>query len=70
MPRAIAAALTPLRDGGAALDLDALDPYLAFLAGHGIDGVLLARDDGRGDEPHTRRAAGERSSAQSAGRCL
>ena len=33
MPRAIAAALTPLRDGGAALDLDALEPYLEFLAG-------------------------------------
>ncbi len=48
MPRAIAAALTPLRDGGAALDLDALDPYLAFLAGHGIDGVLLLGTTGEG----------------------
>jgi 4-hydroxy-tetrahydrodipicolinate synthase len=48
MPRAIAAALTPLRDHGAALDLDALDPYLAFLAGHGIDGVLLLGTTGEG----------------------
>jgi 4-hydroxy-tetrahydrodipicolinate synthase len=48
MARAIAAALTPLREDGAALDLDALEPYLAFLAGHGIDGVLLAGTTGEG----------------------
>jgi 4-hydroxy-tetrahydrodipicolinate synthase len=48
MPRAIAAALTPLRDDGASLDLDALEPYLAFLAGQGIDGVLLAGTTGEG----------------------
>jgi dihydrodipicolinate synthase/N-acetylneuraminate lyase len=48
MPRAIAAALTPMRDGGAALDLDALDAYLAFLAGHGIDGVLFLGTTGEG----------------------
>ena len=48
MPRAIAAALTPLREDGAALDLDALEPYLEFLAGHGIDGVLLAGTTGEG----------------------
>jgi dihydrodipicolinate synthase/N-acetylneuraminate lyase len=48
MPRAIAAALTPLRAGGADLDLDALDPYLAFLAGHGIDGVLVRGTTGEG----------------------
>ena len=48
MPRAIAAALTPLRNDGAALDLDALEPYLEFLAGHGIDGVLLAGTTGEG----------------------
>ena len=40
MPSTIAAALTPLRDDGASLDLDALDPYLAFLKTGGIDGVL------------------------------
>jgi dihydrodipicolinate synthase/N-acetylneuraminate lyase len=48
MPRAIAAALTPLREGGEALDLDALPPYLQFLAGHGIDGVLLLGTTGEG----------------------
>ena len=48
MPRAIAAALTPLRDAGAALDLDALEPYLGFLAAHGIDGVLLCGTTGEG----------------------
>ena len=48
MPRAIAAALTPLTDGGASLDLEAFDPYLAFLAEHGIDGVLLLGTTGEG----------------------
>lgn len=48
MPRAIAASLTPLRDGGAALDLDALEPYLEFLASHRIDGVLVAGTTGEG----------------------
>lgn len=48
MPTAIAAALTPLREDGAALDLDALEPYLAFLAGHNIDGLLLAGTTGEG----------------------
>src|SRR5439155_5534400 len=56
-------ALTPLRDGGAALDLDALDPYLEFLADGGVDGVLLLGTTGEGmnltlDE---RRAALERA---------
>jgi dihydrodipicolinate synthase/N-acetylneuraminate lyase len=48
MPRAIAAALTPLRDGGARLDLDAVGPYLEFLAAAGIDGVLLLGTTGEG----------------------
>jgi len=48
MARAIAAALTPLRDDGAALDLDALEPYLAFLADGGVDGVLLLGTTGEG----------------------
>ena len=63
MPRAIAAALTPLRDGGAALDLDAFDPYLAYLEAGGVDGILLLGTTGEGmnltlDE---RRAALERA---------
>ena len=48
MPSTIAAALTPLRDDGASLDLDALDPYLAFLKTGGIDGVLLLGTTGEG----------------------
>jgi dihydrodipicolinate synthase/N-acetylneuraminate lyase len=48
MPRTIAAALTPFRAGGAALDLDVLEPYLAFLAAGGIDGVLLLGTTGEG----------------------
>ena len=63
MPRAFAAALTPLGTGGATLDLDALDPYLEFLAAGGVDGVLLLGTTGEGmnltlDE---RRAALERA---------
>jgi dihydrodipicolinate synthase/N-acetylneuraminate lyase len=46
--RAIAAALTPLRDGGAALDENALLPYLGFLEAAGIDGVLLLGTTGEG----------------------
>jgi len=46
--RTIAAALTPLRDGGAALDEAAFDPYLEFLATKGIDGVLALGTTGEG----------------------
>ena len=46
--RTIAAALTPLRDGGAALDEDAFAPYLAFLHDAGIDGILLLGTTGEG----------------------
>ena len=48
MARAIAAALTPLRDGGASLDLEAFDGYLEFLAERGIDGILLCGTTGEG----------------------
>jgi dihydrodipicolinate synthase/N-acetylneuraminate lyase len=47
-PRAIAAALTPLQRGGAALDEDAFLPYLDFLAAAGVDGVLLLGTTGEG----------------------
>ena len=36
---AVAAAVTPLRDG--AFDAAAVGPYLDFLVGHGVDGVLV-----------------------------
>ena len=38
--RAIAAALTPLRDDGARVDLEAIPPYVGFLAAGGVNGVL------------------------------
>jgi dihydrodipicolinate synthase/N-acetylneuraminate lyase len=47
-PRTIAAALTPLRDGGRHLDESAFEPYLQFLASAGIDGVLALGTTGEG----------------------
>jgi dihydrodipicolinate synthase/N-acetylneuraminate lyase len=47
-PRTIAAALTPLRDGGTELDQDAIAPYVAFLAEGGADGVLALGTTGEG----------------------
>jgi dihydrodipicolinate synthase/N-acetylneuraminate lyase len=43
---AVAAAVTPLRDG--ALDSAAVAPYLEFLAGHGLDGALVLGTTGEG----------------------
>jgi dihydrodipicolinate synthase/N-acetylneuraminate lyase len=48
MARTIAAALTPLRAGGAELDDDALQPYLVFLKDGGVDGILLLGTTGEG----------------------
>jgi dihydrodipicolinate synthase/N-acetylneuraminate lyase len=45
---ALAAALTPLRDDGAALDEDAFGPYLEFLAAGGLDGILALGTTGEG----------------------
>jgi N-acetylneuraminate lyase len=45
---ALAAAVTPLRDEGAALDEDALGPYLDFLAAGGLDGILALGTTGEG----------------------
>lgn len=45
---ALAAALTPLRDEGEALDLDAIGPYTDFLAGAGLDGVFVLGTTGEG----------------------
>jgi dihydrodipicolinate synthase/N-acetylneuraminate lyase len=46
--RAIAAALTPLKDDGATLDGDAFGPYVAFLQAGGVDGVLALGTTGEG----------------------
>ena len=45
---AIAAALTPLTDGGTALDEAAFGGYIDFLAGHGLDGILALGTTGEG----------------------
>jgi dihydrodipicolinate synthase/N-acetylneuraminate lyase len=45
---ALAAALTPLRDGGEALDEDAIGPYVDFLAAGGVDGLLALGTTGEG----------------------
>jgi 4-hydroxy-tetrahydrodipicolinate synthase len=44
----IAAALTPLAAGGAVLDEDAFEPYVGWLASHGVDGVLACGTTGEG----------------------
>jgi dihydrodipicolinate synthase/N-acetylneuraminate lyase len=43
---ALAAAVTPLRDGR--LDAGAVGPYVDFLAGHGVDGLLALGTTGEG----------------------
>jgi dihydrodipicolinate synthase/N-acetylneuraminate lyase len=48
MPKFYAAAATPLRDGGAALDEDAFGPLLDFLAPGGMDGILAMGTTGEG----------------------
>ena len=48
MPRTLAAALTPLTETGATLDEAAVEPYHAFLAAGGVDGILLAGTTGEG----------------------
>jgi dihydrodipicolinate synthase/N-acetylneuraminate lyase len=45
---ALAAALTPLRDDGAALDEGGFGPYMDFLAEGGLDGILSLGTTGEG----------------------
>lgn len=45
---ALAAAVTPLRYGGSALDEDAVPPYVDFLAAGGVDGILALGTTGEG----------------------
>jgi dihydrodipicolinate synthase/N-acetylneuraminate lyase len=45
---ALAAAATPLRDGGSALDPDAFGPMTAVLAAGGVDGILALGTTGEG----------------------
>ncbi|MBD0330049.1 MAG: dihydrodipicolinate synthase family protein [Thermoleophilia bacterium] len=66
----LAAAATPLRDGGAALDERAIEPYVGFLADGGLDGAFVLGTTGEGIllEPDERRRAAERFLAAAAGR--
>jgi dihydrodipicolinate synthase/N-acetylneuraminate lyase len=45
---ALAAAATPLRDGGAAVDEDGFGPLVTFLADGGLDGLLALGTTGEG----------------------
>ena len=57
---ALAAAVTPLRDGGEALDEEAFAPYLGYLADGGLDGILALGTTGEGillSEDERKRAA-------------
>jgi 4-hydroxy-tetrahydrodipicolinate synthase len=45
---ALAAALTPLRDAGEAIDEDVIAPYVDFLAAGGMDGLLALGTTGEG----------------------
>src|SRR2546423_10308326 len=58
---ALAAAVTPLADGGEALDEAAFEPYVDFLAAGGLDGLLALGTTGEGFllAPDTRRRAAE-----------
>jgi len=44
----LAAALTPLRDGGVAVDEEAIPGYVDFLAAGGVDGILALGTTGEG----------------------
>src|SRR4029450_10042933 len=57
---ALAAAVTPLRDGGEALDEEAFAPSLGYLADGGLDGILALGTTGEGillSEDERKRAA-------------
>ena len=45
---ALAAAVTPLRDEGEALDADAFGPYVDYLVAGGLDGILALGTTGEG----------------------
>jgi dihydrodipicolinate synthase/N-acetylneuraminate lyase len=67
---ALAAAVTPLRDGGATLDEDAFSPLVDFFAAGGLDGVFALGTTGEGIllSSAERRRAAELFVAASGGR--
>ena len=66
----LAAAATPLRDGGAALDEESFAPLVDFLARGGLDGILALGTTGEGIllTPSERRRAAELFRDASSGR--
>jgi dihydrodipicolinate synthase/N-acetylneuraminate lyase len=44
----LAAAFTPLKNGGSEVDLDAIEPYVDFLVAGGVDGILGLGSAGEG----------------------
>src|SRR3712207_4653390 len=67
---ALAAAVTPLRDGGHALDEAAIGPYVEFLAGAGVNGLFVLGTTGEGIllREEERGRAAERFAEVAAGR--
>lgn len=67
---ALAAAVTPLRDGGERLDEDAVEPLCDFYAAGGLDGLLAMGTTGEGIllTPAERRRVAERYLTAAAGR--
>jgi dihydrodipicolinate synthase/N-acetylneuraminate lyase len=67
---ALAASVTPLRDGGDTLDADAIAPLVDFYAAAGLDGLLVLGTTGEGIlfSPDERRVVAERFVAAGAGR--
>jgi dihydrodipicolinate synthase/N-acetylneuraminate lyase len=68
----LAAAVTPLQEGGASLDEDAFGPYADFLVDGGLDGILALGTTGEGIllAPDERRRVVELYVAASQGRLL
>ena len=66
----LAASVTPLRDGGEAVDHDAIGPVVDFLVNGGVDGILAMGTTGEGImlSPDERRHALERFAQAAAGR--
>jgi dihydrodipicolinate synthase/N-acetylneuraminate lyase len=66
----LAAAVTPLRDGGDVLDPDGFEPLIDFLVAGGLDGILALGTTGEGImlDPGERRAAAARFVAAGRGR--
>ena len=66
----LAAAVTPLRDGGERLDEDALAPLLEFYAASGVDGILALGTTGEGILlRHEERCRGAELAVRVQGRC-